>query len=351
MNTVHERPGVYSSYDASAVIGGGSAKKGIGMVVKGDTAVPGEPVTVTSYAEGYGIFGKNAIAALLLEALFLGGAGTVIVAKTAATGTVEDYKAAFAVLEKEETIRLMLCDSGKLAVHQALRTSVLEASQNRRERIAVVGGESDVVTEMVSHAADLNCERVILVGPNVTGTAGAPTGALYAAAAVAAAIAGNGDPVIPLNGVPLRGVEGLSKRYSDDELDLLIRGGVTPLEYVAGICSPVRCVTTRTKTGAVADSTWRETGTILVVDDVIPTIRTTLRSKFARSKNTAQSRGAIRAQVIVELQNKLRAEIIDGYGEVKVSAQATDPTICLVEFDFTVAHGLNQIHLTAHITV
>ena len=53
----------------------------------------------------------------------------------------------------------------------------------------------------------------------------------------------------------------------------------------------------------------------------------------------------------MELESKLRAEIIDGYGDVSVSVCDDDPTVCLVEFSFSVAHGLNQIYLTAHITI
>ena len=90
---------------------------------------------------------------------------------------------------------------------------------------------------------------------------------------------------------------------------------------------------------------------ILIVDDVIPAVRQALRSKFARAKNTAQSRSAIRSQVIVELEKKVAEEIIDSYGEVTVTASEDDPTVCLVEFSFAVAHGLNQIYLTVHITV
>lgn len=127
--------------------------------------------------------------------------------------------------------------------------------------------------------------------------------------------------------------------------------GVTPVEAVGGVVSPVRAVTTRTTTGGASDTTWRELTTILIVDDVIPTIRSSLRSRFARSKNTAQSRGAIRSQVILELEDKLASERIDSYGEVKVSAIESDPTACLVEFSFAVAHGLTRIYLTAHITV
>ena len=41
----------------------------------------------------------------------------------------------------------------------------------------------------------------------------------------------------------------------------------------------------------------------------------------------------------------------DYLGEVTVTASADDPTVCLVEFGFAVAHGLNQIYLTVHLTV
>ena len=130
-----------------------------------------------------------------------------------------------------------------------------------------------------------------------------------------------------------------------------MRGGVTPLENVSGVVSVVRGVTTRTKTGEAEDATWLELTTIRIVDDVIPTIRNSLRAKFRRTKNTEQTRGAIRSQVVLELENKLAREIITGYDQVTVEADTENPTVCLVDFTFTVAHGLNQIWLTAHITV
>lgn len=123
------------------------------------------------------------------------------------------------------------------------------------------------------------------------------------------------------------------------------------MEQVGGVCSVIRGVTTRTTTGGAEDSTWRELTTILVVDDVIPGLREALRARFPRAKNTAQTRGAVRSQVILELERKVAAEIITGYGEVTARALEEDPTVCLVEFSFTVAHGLNQIWLSAQITV
>ena len=84
---------------------------------------------------------------------------------------------------------------------------------------------------------------------------------------------------------------------------------------------------------------------------MIPEIRRALQSRFSRSKNTRQVRGAIRSQVVILLEQKLGAEIITGYDDVTVEALEEDPSVCLVRFAFTVAHGLNQIWLSAQITI
>ncbi len=348
---LHERPGVYSSYDASAVIRGGKALRTIGVAAKASAGTAGVPVTLTSYEAGITAFGEDAEGApgmsALLRLLFQGGASTVV---AAAVGE-DDYEGAFAALSQVEDIQVVLCDSGELAVQTALRKSVEDASAARRERIAVAGMSGASTEELTARAAALNSERMVLVGPDVVDSQGNSLPGIFAAAAVASAVAAGADPAVPLNGHELKGLGGVSTAYSDNEVDLLVQGGVTPLEAVGGTVSPIRGITTRTTTGGVKDATWRELTTILIVDNVIPAIRASLRSRFRQAKNTVQTRGAIRSQVIMELENRLRAQIIDSYGEVTVEADTEDPTICLVEFSFAVAHGLNQIVLTAHITI
>ena len=250
------------------------------------------------------------------------------------------------------TLAVVLCGSTDQSVQQKLRDSVKEASANRRERLCVVAGAAGESEEkLLARAQALNSERVVLVAPAGLDREGSAVSGLGVAAAVAGVLAGESDPAIPLGGAELKGLYGLEQRYDDNALDQLILGGVTPVESVGGIVSVVRGVTTRTKTGEVQDATWRDLSTIRVVDNVIPTLRTALRTRFARAKNTDQSRSAIRAQVVLELENKLQQEIITGYEGVEVSADTQDPTRCLVDFSFTVTHGINQIWLTAHITV
>lgn len=219
---VHEHPGVYSSYDASSVIGGKKTARILGAAAVSTTGTANEVVTLTSYAEGVSAFGEDAEGtvgmAALLAALYRNGAAVVKAVKVSAA-TPTGYEAAFAALEQEA-------------------------------------------------------------------------------------------------------------------VDVIVRG-----------------ITTRTTTGGAADKTWRELTTVRIVDDVIPALRASLRARFVRSKNTAQVRAAIRSQVMVELENKRAQEIIDSFGEVSVKASEDDPTVCLVEFSFAVAHGLNRIYLSAHITV
>ncbi|MCI8539465.1 MAG: phage tail sheath protein [Oscillospiraceae bacterium] len=353
----HERPGVYSSYEASTVVLSRGGQKVVGAVGQSALGTAGKVVRVTSVEQAAAEFGANSGGVCLVELVrlaLLNGAAAVaaVAAAVGAEPTEAEYAAAFAKLETEDHVELVVCGSSELAVQQALRESVKAASDGRRERIAVVGSDGENVNELVERAKALNSERVVLTAPNaVAGDGSGTLSGVAVAAAVAGAIAAENDPAVPLGGAVVRGFGGLDAMYSDNELDTLIRGGVTPLECVGGELSVVRGITTRTKTGESEDATWRELTTILIVDDVIPTIRNSLRAKFSRSKNTVQTRGAVRSQVILDLEAKLAGEIITGYDEVMVSVGETQPSVCLVDFGFTVAHGLNQIHLTAHITI
>lgn len=352
--TKHERPGVYSSYDASSAVSAGMGAKTIGVAAKAMKGTVTEPVLLTNYAEAVKTFGEdNASVGMssMIRLLFANGASKIMAVRVADTATTADYELGFSVLSNLEDIQIVVCDSANTEVQQALRSAVETASANRRERIAVVGGSGESLSDYITMAAAINSERVVLVAPDGLNSKGESLSAVACAAALAGAIASGGDPSLPMNGTELYGLSALGATYGDNEIDTLVRGGVTPLEIVSGTISPVRCVTTRTTTDGAVDATWRELSTIRIVDDVIPSIRNSLRSKFSRSKNTAQNRGAIRSQVIVELEKKKAAQIIDDYGEVTITAIADNPTACLVEFNFAVAHGLNQIYLSAHIAI
>lgn len=321
--TKHEKPGVYSSYEASSLTAATAGGGNVAVVAALDKTGLDKYYQWTSFSRAAADVG-DCLLSRMAQIAIRNGAGVVY-----GIPAGEDYDSAFVVMAELEDVGVVVCDSAELSVQQALKTAVQECSAARRERIAVVGGGAgETAAQLIQRAAALNSERMVLVAPGAgDGSGGA------------------------LGGAQLYGLEGLEASYDDGDIDLLVQGGVTPLETLAGACYVVRGVTTRTKTGGAVDATWRELTTILVVDEVIPGIRNALRSKFGRAKNTAQSRGAIRSLVVMELEKRVGREIIDSYEDVTVSALDGDPTVCLVEFAFTVAHGLNQVWLSAHITV
>lgn len=343
--TNRERPGIYSAYEASSFVAGRNSGAAVGLAALCSTGDETMCLRVFSSEEAKAAFGAESLMSQMIALLLRNGASEVaaVPVKSAA-----GYEAAFALLGEQEELGILLCDAADQAVQAKLRTAVEVASARGRECIALIfGGEQETVSQLVERAASLNSERLVLLCPGAEGE----SGGARLAAAVAGAIAGERDPAVPLGGATLRGLDGLTQRYSEEALDALIRGGVTVVESTGGDISVVRGVTTRTKTGESLDSTWRELSTIRILDDVIPTIRNSLRSRFTRSKNTQQVRSAIRSQVVLELEEKCSREIITSYGEVEVQALADNPSVCLVEFSFTVSHGINQIWLSAKITV
>ncbi|MEG2454761.1 MAG: phage tail sheath subtilisin-like domain-containing protein [Oscillospiraceae bacterium] len=347
--TNHEKPGVYSVYEASAIINGAGGAKTVAAVALCDRGTAGTVYPILKLAEAETTFGKDSAMTELIRLLLQNGAAKVMAVPVAAES---GYKAAFDAVAAVEEVSIVLCDSTTLTVQQGLRASVDAASQARRERIGVVyAGSGETVSNLVTRAAALNDERMVLVAPGGVTANGTPETSARVAAAVAGAIARESDPAVPLGGAELRGLSGVAGQYTDEEMDTLIRGGVTVVETVGGVTAVVRGITTRTTTLSAPDSTWRELSTVLIVDEVIPGIRNTLRRRFPRAKNTEQSRGAIRSQVVLELEDRVAREIITSYGDVSVTAKTNNPTVCLVEFSFTVAHGLSQIWLSAHITV
>jgi hypothetical protein len=57
---IHERPGVYSSYDASAVVSGGRAARTVGVAARAVRGDVGKVMTLTGYTAGVVAFGEDA---------------------------------------------------------------------------------------------------------------------------------------------------------------------------------------------------------------------------------------------------------------------------------------------------
>ena len=340
MSTI-ERPGVYTSYEVSSGLRGSGSGGLVGLAAAAASGTAGTVVTVTDDATAISAFGSGNMTGLV-HILLENGAPAVCCC------AVEDgdYETAFAALMAEEDVRFMVCDSRSASVHEELLDAIEGADEKSRYRIGIVESSETARASLVSAAQSLGSERMALLSHHCT--EGAPGAA---AAAVCGVLAAQADPALPLNGAELKGIGGIGANFSDGDLTLLVRGGVLPLETLGGRVSVVRGITTRSQTAGAPDATWRELSTVRIVDTVLPAVRDSLRTEFACCKNTAQTRGAIRTRVIIELERFLQQEIIESYENVTAAADAEDPTLCVVSFRFGVAHGLNVIRLDARITV
>lgn len=344
--TVSERPGVYTGYDASSIVQSSASNGAVGIVCVAEIEDVTQFLTASAARVALGASSK---AAKYVELALVGGASACWVSPVGTGATAADYGAGAKAL-REKDVAAICCDSDASAVMTAIKAEVAEASSERHERIAVFAMSGDV-DDLVDAAGALNSERCVMVGPVPIGGDGETIDECEVAVATAAAIVSLGDPALPLGGVSLSGLYGAGGTLTSTEVDALVRGGVTAIECLAGEIQVIRGVTTRVKTGGEPDATWRELSTILIVDNVMRTLRSSLRSKFARAKNLAETREAVASQVSIELAQKKNTGIIADYGSVSAVATPGDPTRCDVEFEFAVAHGLDRIVVAAHILV
>ena len=139
--TEHQRPGVYSVYEASNLVSGRSGGRGAGVVAVNGKGAAGKVVTVSSREQAAETFGTEGKMAALVGLLLENGAIRV---HAVAVADPEGYAAGFQALETVEDVAVVVCDSDTLTVQQGLRDSVKRASESRRERLAVVfGGEGE----------------------------------------------------------------------------------------------------------------------------------------------------------------------------------------------------------------
>ena len=343
--TYHERPGVYVEYDTTSHIVS-TAQKVVGIAGLGSGS---GLYRFDSAAAAAQIFSTTTTLGKMLQLAFAAGAAQVVCCPIASS-SASAYAAAVIQLLSEGNIGCLAVDAESTQILSAI--AALLCNEGAKECIAFAGLSEPTVSSLCSFAQSMNCERLVLLGADVK-YAGEEDygGGCLAASAMAGLYSAQLDPALPLHGAQLPGLIGVSLSPSETQLDLLVQSGVTPIEAVGEQVRIIRAVTTRTTTDGVTDGTWRELTTVAIVDDVIPAVRDALHAKFLRRKNTAVTRNAIRSQVAIVLDDRVRREIIEGYDDLTVEALESDPTTCEVAFTFRVVYGLCRIHLSIHILV
>ena len=147
-----------------------------------------------------------------------------------------------------QNVQILLVAGRKFSSIKAAVLGHVEKTENLgRERIAVVGADSDKVDKVLENANDIADKRVVLVAPGLT-SVDSRTGQVSklppwcTAAAVAGKLA-SVAPHVSLTNKTLQGIDGLSASYDSGELKALVQNRVLALQEKRGV-RVVKAITT-----------------------------------------------------------------------------------------------------------
>lgn len=340
-------PGVYSDYENSGTAWSNKTNTKVGMVATISADI-GTVYNISKASQAKSSFGSDSLVTNLCKTVLQNGASQIILVSAGNTGS--GYESALSAIESQDDIGVVICDSELLSVHTLLMNSVVESSQNLKERIGIVVCSSSE-SNKGTWSSSFNNERVILVAQNSIDDSGNTLSGCILAAALAGVISKMESPASSLNGVSLKGITKLASDLSEEDIDNYISLGITPFEVIVNKVKIIRAVTSKTKTNGVLDESFKEINVILVIDEIIKEIRALLKSNFVGAKNTSDTREAMSSQTALKLQEFLNKKIISDYALPDMSLQEGNTNICSVKLDFSVGKTLNQVHITADILI
>lgn len=172
------------------------------------------------------------------------------------------------------------------------------------------------------------------------------------AAGLGAIFASNSQPNVPMNGVAVPGLATpeVEDKWSGEEQDVLLYGGVIPLvEEDSRLCI-VRAVTTKCKNGNTRFTKLIDTGVIASLDYLRDSIISMHTNKYKNKVIHALLADAINEdnkQVCRDLESVKILRFIDEYDDQFITEESTsEPGRMLCQIPAPVVPGLNQIYST-----
>ena len=335
-------PGTYVRVRAEGLIGAGPVSTGnIGIVgtaqLLDDANAPvdiyGQTYTLGGYEDSkarlgrYDAFdGGNGTLNLNrgVELLYAGGARTIYARPLAPGAALADYTAAFNELGKEN-VNIFVAPELPTADALSVFGSVLETQENnQKDIIAVVGADATTPATITGQVAD---DRIILAAPAIIAgetfeQGGATTSGRvtlqgrYTAAVIAGLLSTLAPQFSPTN-KQVRGILGLSQRFSYSETIDLINGGVLVIEERLGF-RVVRGVSSENAT----NGPFRQITTRRIVDAAKAGIRQA-SNPFIGRLNNQRVRAALRGAIDGFLTSMVQDEALIGY-TLEVTATRDD---------------------------
>lgn len=227
-------------------------------------------------------------------------------------------------------------EGGMLA---ALKGHLKSASENKGERIGVIGGSSDVRDTLIHEIGGANSDRLIFVAPGIQ-EGNKQLSAAYTAAAIAGLISSLPVQASPTNKQVV--VAGLSKNYTTGELEQLVTKNMLVVEKREGY-RIVKGITTASNTA------WHQITTRRIVDYALYGVRSAC-NPYIGKLNNERVRGAMKATIDAFLTRMVNDEALISY-ELEVSATRAQEIAgeCIVTMTIRPTFSIDFIMVTMYL--
>ena len=339
MSVISQRPGVYSRYTVSLAAGRAVPKGAALVAAKGSAEEKSRLDSFSSLSalKGWEGFREDSpchqAGALLLEQ----GVGKVYLFTVE-----EDYAPSVAAAEKLWDIGAVVTDCTQKEVLRQFAQEARELSGSQLGRAVFSGAET--VEDSLRLAEETASSRCCLCYPPMERKGEKKS--LYTAAAFAARVLTLESPAYTLNWMELEGVT-CPDSPTEEEVNQLILGGVTPFENWQGKVQCIRAVTT----GVHREQGMKSLNTLLIVDHVMAYLRENLTALLKSGRGKPLGGEAIASQAAVLLSNKQDEGLLTAFEPPTVSASPEDPTLCILRVGFQAATVVDIIRIDAAVRI
>lgn len=268
-----------------------------------------------------------------------------------------DYQDALDLL-LEEPVDILVPGTVDEGVHAIVKDHCLHASENRKERRMVVGhANTDDIAAVKARAFNLNTHRATFVTPSVKRFNRFGELVTYEGNYMAALIAGMiaGVPFeypITFNNVSCMG---LTKNYTDVEVDQLLEGGVLPVKFVRN--RGYRVVHGITTHLADTNTLYKEISCSMLADVMSKNLREVLEMRYVGKPGTRAVQTSMYNTTLTTLTKFWKEQnwLVDGYDDAgnywpafrNVSIEK-EGTVYRIDWEGSVVEPVNYILITSY---
>jgi hypothetical protein len=268
------------------------------------------------------------------------------------TTTSTHYTNALTKLELEDVdIVVPVTSDPTITALVKAHCETLSTTKGRKERIAIVGGApgsgfgtTDLyVADLVSKAAALASERVMLVAPGFKRPNGSGVVTAYGSEYLAAMIAGlaAAQEVGQSPTAKFLSLVGLDTQFTQAQQETLLLSGVCPVEFVRN--AGFRIVQALTTWQTDANPLHREFSVRRIGDALMKDLRATLNRVFTGARGDATTVQSMLSTVVARLQRYTSDRMITGFRNVSVTVASS---VARVAFEFSPVEPINYILIT-----